>query len=400
MKKKICYINCSARGSTGNLISDLSNYCSDDYEFCYIFGDVPKKHNKNNTLLIAYNSLLYKKSRVQSFIFGNDGFLSLGYSSKIIKFLRKQKPDLVHLHNPHRSFFNIDSLFEYCQKNNINIIWTLHDEWAITGRCCCTLDCKDWQTGCKKCKHKNYYPRCLFNRSAYFFKKKRNLYNSFGDHLTFVTPSRWLCQRVQQASVNNNCLIINNGIDTGVFKLTNKNETIVKEAKGRMVIGGAALFLNDSKGLDTFKELACKLSPDNYLIVLVGSSKKEIEILSDNLIILPRTSSKNEMASFYNSIDIFVNPTKSDNFPTTHLESIACGTPVITYNVGGASEAIREGINGFAVEFGNVDEIINKIKVITKSKDLRDRQKVMNSRDNSLKECCSKYKQLYASTIK
>ena len=400
MKKKICFINCSSRGSTGNIVGDLSRFCAEDYVFCYIFGDKPNNFNKDNTLIIAHNNVLYKISRCQTFVCGNDGFLSHHYAKKISKFLNKQKPDLIHLHNPHRSFFNIKTLFSYCRQNNIKIIWTLHDEWCITGRCCYTRECNGWRSGCGNCKHKDYYPRSVYDRSSRFFTMKRELYSKLDQDLIFVTPSNWLKRRIKSAGLNNTSLVINNGIDTSVFKLCAKNKDILDFAKGRIIIGGAALFFNDLKGFEVFEKLSKELPSSEYAIVLIGSDIDSPKPISNNLYLLPRTSSKEEMASFYNSINIFVNPTKADNYPTTHLESISCGTPVITYNVGGAPEAIIEGVNGFSVEYGDIHGIIEKIKTISSNPEMYNRQRIINSKNTSLGEYCKQYKKLYQKYIK
>ena len=396
MKNKICFVNCSANGSTGNIVKNLATFCSDTFDCCYILGD--NLHGSDHVLSLSNTPLKYKLSRTQTFIFGNDGFLHGSNKYKIRKFLEKEKPDLIHLHNVHRSFCNLEEVFNYSLKHNVKIVWTLHDEWILTGRCCCPQGCKKWIECCNRCEHKNYYPRAIFDRSLKFYQKKRTLLEKIGENVTFVTPSKWLNEEVSCLGKSN--LVINNGIDTNIFKPGSANPEIEQFAKNRFVVGGAALFFNDLKGGEIFKELSNKLDPRKFLIVLIGSEKNQIERISDNLIILPKTASLEEMASFYNSLNVFVNPTKTDNYPTTHLESISCGTPVITFNVGGATEMIKDKEAGFSVKYGDVDGIISKIEEIYTNQTLYSREKVAEKSNFSKENFCKEYKQLYLNLLK
>ena len=395
MKKKICFVNCSSGGSTGNIIKNLASFCADDFEYCYILGD---KINNDHALSLSYTPFKYKIARLQTFLFGNDGFLSLFYRNKIRKFLEIEKPDLIHLHNVHRSFCNLEVIFNYALKHNIKIVWTLHDEWILTGRCCYSQECKKWVNGCSKCEHKDYYPKSLFDHSSKFYKKKRHLIDKVKSNLVLVTPSKWLNDEVKCFNVES--YVFNNGIDTTVFKPTTPNSKILKNANGRIIVGGAALFFNSLKGGDTFKQLADKLDPTKYFIVLIGSEKQEIEYIKDNFVIMPKTSSIEEMASFYSSLDVFINPTKADNYPTTHLESISCGTPVISFDVGGATEMIKDGETGFSVKYSQVDDIISKIEFISRNRSKFERKDIEKKSNFSRDVFCTQYRDLYLKLLK
>ena len=85
------------------------------------------------------------------------------------------------------------------------------------------------------------------------------------------------------------------------------------------------------------------------------------------------TESLDELVKLYSSADVFVNTTYEDNFPTTNLEALACGTPVITYRTGGSVEAVFEG-TGSVVEQGDilglkkeVERLCSKDRTIMKS---------------------------------
>lgn len=114
------------------------------------------------------------------------------------------------------------------------------------------------------------------------------------------------------------------------------------------------------KGFKCFISLAEKLQKDE-IIVLVGLSEIQIKQLPTNIIGISRTNNIQELAEIYTAADVFVNPTLEDNFPNTNLESIACGTPVITFKTGGSIESIDDK-TGAVVEKGNINELIRKIR--------------------------------------
>jgi glycosyltransferase involved in cell wall biosynthesis len=116
------------------------------------------------------------------------------------------------------------------------------------------------------------------------------------------------------------------------------------------------------KGLNDFIELSGKLN-STFQIILVGLSKKQKKELPDNIIGIERTESIEELAEMYSTSDVFINPTYEDNFPTTNIEALGCGTPVITYRTGGSPEAIDE-YTGLIVEQGNINKLIDAINQI------------------------------------
>ncbi len=129
---------------------------------------------------------------------------------------------------------------------------------------------------------------------------------------------------------------------------------------------GVASIWDRRKGLDDFISLSNKLS-DTYQIILIGLTKKQIAQLPKNIIGIERTESIEELAEYYSLAKVFVNPTYQDNFPTTNIEALACGTPVVTYNTGGSPEAIDKE-TGIVVEKGNVNDLKTAIERVTSAK--------------------------------
>jgi glycosyltransferase involved in cell wall biosynthesis len=157
--------------------------------------------------------------------------------------------------------------------------------------------------------------------------------------------------------------VIHNGIDIGIFK-PNKSELIKARLgfNGKQVILGVANVWQASKGLGDIILLS-KLLSKNQIIVLVGATKHQIARLPPNIIGISRTENISTLVDIYSNSDVFINPTYSDNFPTTNIEALACGTPVITYNTGGSPEAIDQQ-TGFVVEKGDIKMLNEKIQFI------------------------------------
>lgn len=139
----------------------------------------------------------------------------------------------------------------------------------------------------------------------------------------------------------------------------------------KMVILAVASVWEERKGLADIIELFNLLKKENldkkYQIIVVGLNKKQLLATPEGIIGLERTNNLDELRELYSVSDIFINPTKQDNYPTVNLESISCGTPVITYNTGGSPEsALLYGLvvnsNAKSIYSSMIDETILNIK--------------------------------------
>lgn len=305
------------------------------------------------------NQLDFYNHALQSRLFDSHGFCSTMATKQAIKLLEKLKPDIVHLHNIHGYYLNVELLFAYLkQQARIKVIWTLHDCWPFTGHCAYFdfAGCEKWKTQCFSCPQKNTYPVSNgFDCSKSNFQRKKSAFTGLKD-LTIVTPSKWLADLVKQSFLKDYTVrVVNNGINLEVFK-PHVNEIRSKyNLEDKFIIMGAASVWSSRKGLVDFISLAKKL-PDNFHFVIVGLASDKIKMLPSNIIGIHRTDNTIELAKIYSSADVFFNPTYEDNYPTVNLEAIACGTPVITYNTGGSPESVRPE-HGFVVAKGDVNAV-------------------------------------------
>ena len=251
-------------------------------------------------------------------------------------------------------------------------------KWSFTGHCSHFeyIGCMKWQSGCFKCEQLKEYPKSFgMDSSIQNYKDKKDLFTGIGD-LTIVTPSEWLKDKVQQSFLREYpVVVVPTGIDLTQFypyTETLTDDNLIYRIKNRLslrnktIILGVANPWRERKGLLQFHLLAKTLS-DRYAIILVGLNDKQIADLPDGVTGLSRTDSPEELAALYSMADVYVNLTLEDTFPTTNLEALACGTPVVTYKAGGSPESIDETC-GETVDRNSVQGVVAAIEKIMSSK--------------------------------
>ncbi len=360
---KIVLINsvCGIK-STGRICSDLYEVYKNQGHICKVaYGrDLPQKVCDEDLYRIGTDADV-KHHALMSRITDKTGFYSKTATKLFITWLKDYDPDVVHLHNIHGYYINIEILFNYLREENKKIIWTLHDCWPFTGHCAyfdfCA--CEKWRTGCYECPQKKEYPQSILkDNSKANFEAKKQLFK--GLDMTMITPSDWLNRVVKQSFLGDyKAVTINNGIDKEQFKPTISDFRKRHDLIGKKIILGVASIWDRRKGLEDFVGLSKKID-ENYKIVLVGLSESQSKGIPKNILTIERTDSIRELAEIYTTADVFVNPTYEDNFPTTNIEALSCGTPVITYKTGGSPEIIDENC-GFVVEKGDINALRDKI---------------------------------------
>lgn len=312
---------------------------------------------------VKYSDEKYKKIQaLQSRVFGNWGFNSNGATEKLIKYLDEFKPDRVLVHNIHAHDCNIQTLFEYLQENKIKVFWLFHDCWAFTAYCTHFMyeKCTKWENGCEKCP-KFREASWFTDRSQYLYAQKKKLFTSVD--LTVITPSRWMAENVKQSFLKEKPVyVIHNGIDLEVFRPTIGGFREKYGLDDRFVILGVSSLWTEKKGVDVFVRLSEALDP-RYQIVLVGTDRRTDRQLPPGVISIHRMTDAESLAQIYSAADVFVNPTREDNYPTVNLEAIACGTPVITFDTGGCRETVPDGC-GIILGDCSTDELTNAIKKV------------------------------------
>lgn len=350
----VLQINCSCGiGSIGRIATDLhALLVSRGHQSTVAFGRFTAMHC-NQTIRIGSHLDTYLHV-VRTRLFDTHGFGSASATRAFIEKVQALNPDVIYLYNVHGYFLHIGLLFEYLKRAAKPVIWALMDCWAFTGHCAHFdfAGCDRWKRGCHHCPLKLDYPKSVFlDRSQWNYQKKKALFTGI-PKLTIVISTKWLAELVKESFLQEYPLaLIATGIDLTVFKPTPSDFRRRYKLQDQFILLGVA-FTWERKGLPYFMDLAKQLRPDEK-IVLVGLTRPQIKQLPPEIIGFARTNSAEELAEIYSAADVFVNPTLDDAFPTTNLEALACGTPVVTFNTGGSPECLDAGC-GLVVERGDL----------------------------------------------
>lgn len=351
-------------GSTGRIATDIHKILKANGHQSYIAYGRYEARDCDSVIKIGNkldNYIHVAKTR----LFDKHGFGSYRSTKELISKIESLNPDVIHLHNIHGYYLNIELLFRYLKKANKPVFWTLHDCWPFTGHCSHFdyIKCDKWKTQCFKCPQIQSYPSSiLIDNSKKNYNSKKNIFTGI-KKMSIITPSKWMAELVKQSFLGEYPIeVINNGIDLSVFKPTESRFREIHNLRDKFIILGVAGVWEKRKGYDYFIKLSKQLKQDE-VIVMVGLPEKQINNLPSNIIGISKTNNTRELAEIYSSADVFLNPTLEDNFPTTNIEALACGTPVITFNTGGSPEIINIH-TGFVVTKDNLEEMKLRIEEI------------------------------------
>lgn len=360
-------------GSTGRICHDLQHiHIQNGFESYVAYGY--KTSDSNCTDTICLQGWWRRKWNIlKTRLFAQHGFYNVTETKRLIEYINQIKPDIIHLHNIHNHYVHVGMLFNFIKQNKIPVVWTLHDCWSFTGWCAYFdyVHCEKWKNECHHCPCKHDYPFTWFlDKSKSNYYKKRKIFNEV-DNLILISPSQWLADLTRMSFLKGYPVkVINNGVDTNVFY------PIISDLKKRLGIIGKRMILAIAaqlakrKGAEYLLKIPERLN-DNEILVLLGLTSKQIKSLpKDKCIGIAYTNSVQELAEYYSATDVFINPTLEDNFPTTNVEALACGTPIVTFRTGGSVEVIDEN-TGLIVEQGDLNGLLDATRLILdRGKDL------------------------------
>ncbi|MBJ6725363.1 glycosyltransferase [Geomesophilobacter sediminis] len=292
--------------------------------------------------------------------------------------LPSRRPDLLHLHVLHGGYFDLRLLPELSAA--LPTVVTLHDEWLMTGHCACTLGCERWRTGCGACPDLASYPPVKRDATAYNWQRKRMLYRD--SRLYLATPSRWLMDRVYRSMLRPalaEARVIPNGVDLSVFSPGDRGaarrEVGVDEGAWVALFVGHGVVKNRFKDFDTLLNAVSSLPGGTGgrrpLLICLGEEGETRVAGGAEIRFVGYQGDPHRVARFYRAADVYLHAAHADTFPTTVLEALACGTPVIATAVGGIPEQIDEGESGFLVPPGDPGAMAERIRQLQGNPALR-----------------------------
>lgn len=387
---KIVILNTVPYGSTGKISKNIGLRAEETGdEVYYIYGWTKKKRKSNAPREVIATSFISKVSHMLlAKCFKDDGMHSRLSTGRLIHQLEKIKPDVLHLHIMHDYFLNIEQVFAFAKLKDIPIIWTFHDCWSFTGGCAyfSANKCDNWKKGCHDCRFG------YAKQAERMWKIKQKCVSNA--NITVVTPSKWLKELTEQSMFKKYpVMVINNGIELNKFKPCDTDFKKRYNCDKKKIVLGVSLGWSERKGLDVFEKLSSIL-PDDYQIVLVGTNVEIDKVLPQNVISIHRTESQEKLAEIYSVADVFVNPTREDNFPTVNIESLACGTPVITFQTGGSGEIISNDC-GIAVKSDDIEMLREKIISICENNVFSEENCINRAKEYAAYDRFSEYVDLY-----
>lgn len=353
---RVAVINTYNRMSTGNIAKDIGDGLSNKYYSKLFYGRCKDPYD-NESVYVGGSRFYNLLNNVLVKLSGKIGGFHKRATKRLIRNLEKFNPSIIHLHNIHGNYLNYKLLFKYLE--NKKVIITAHDCFWLTGRCAHFLDykinCDGWKTGCKKCRYKYLYmPTLFFDKAKDIFALKQKFIEN-SSCLKFVVLSKWQ----EELFKPYHPILIPNGFDFQTELL--KREDSCSDDKLHII--GIAQNWISAKGILEFNQLAEDLDGNKFEITLIGAKtacanpNKKIRFLGK----LDNTSVLNELRR----ADLFVNPTYVDTFPTVLIESLSCGVPVLTYDVGGCRDIVGEC--GFYVPAGDYRMLRQTIEKFDKS---------------------------------
>ena len=335
-------------------------------------------------------------------------YLCYPSSFRLLRYPWVQGADVVNLHVVHTNYFSHTVLPRLSRERPV--VWTLHDMWAITGHCVYSLDCTRWQTGCGKCPRLADYTALRRDTTAWLWKVKRWLYQR--SRLTVVTPSRWLGDLARQSPLlaGVDVFVIPNGLDTDVFRPSDKapvRQALGIDPESRVVMSGAANPEDSRKGGHLLLAALNRLDPTlrrQIVLLIVGRGGDAWQAKGDfKVLLVGPIENERFMAMCYAAADVFVLPTLADNLPNSLLESLACGTPCVSFAVGGVGEVVRSDETGYLARPGDADDLARGIALLLMDDSLRCRLSTqcreVAVREYALEVQAQRYRELYEQLI-
>jgi glycosyltransferase involved in cell wall biosynthesis len=292
-------------------------------------------------------------------------YVNITSSFDIPKHVFYQEADIINFHNLHGDYFNYLALPKLTKYKYA--VLTLHDMWSFTGRCAYSYNCDRWQVGCGQCPDLSIMPAVQTDKSDWEWKLKNWAYGS--SNLSIVCPSSWMAVQASHSMLNRFPIHhIPNGLDLEAYQPLNSQycRSMLGIDQDQQVLMFASQSLMDfRKGgdllLQALQSLPSRLKQQLQLLILGDGGEAIAHMIDIPTLNLGYVGSDRLKAVAYSAADLFIFPTRADNLPLVLQESMACGTPLVSFKVGGIPELVRPGQTGYLAEPDSVEDFCNGI---------------------------------------
>lgn len=342
----------------------------------YAIHDYALKHGHNSSILYAIGesddpNIICYENQLDSLIrrglrkvFGKYPRFALISTLKLIRKIKKYRPDLVHVHIIHHGYLDYERLLKYLAKQKRPVVFTVHDMWFFTGGCYyySTINCDGFMSGCNSCPKVTRELDCRKDATAKYLKKKLKLFCDL-KNISFVSVSPWVHTEIKKSELAlYPQYLIMNSVDS---------ERCLSSEPGKndkFTIIGVAANWDDRKGLRRFYELGEELE-DLCDIILVGNVAEDYKKdAPSNITFYGFTNSADELYDLYSSCDLHVSMSLEETFGLTFVEAALSGIRSMGYN-STAIPAVLEKTHGYIISSCTVEETAAKIKQLVESRE-------------------------------
>jgi glycosyltransferase involved in cell wall biosynthesis len=292
--------------------------------------------------------------------------------------LARQRPDVIHCHNLHGGYFDLQALPWLSQQ--VPVILTLHDAWLLSGHCAHSFECERWKIGCGHCPDLTIDPPVRRDSTAYNWRRKRAIYAQ--SRLYIATPSRWLMGKVEQSMLVAAVVearVIPNGVDLSVFhpgdKAAARAALDIPQEASAILFTANAIRRNIWKDYQTARAAVALVAERQrgqaLLFIALGEEAPAERIGQAEIRFVPYQKDPEAVARYYQAADVYLHAARADTFPNTVLEALACGTPVVATAVGGIPEQVEEARTGFLVPPADAQALAARLAAVVSDDTLR-----------------------------
>lgn len=365
---KILQVNCVyKKGSTGKITYDIhSELLNQGIEsvVCYGRGEKINEPHVYKTCGEVYSKINHLLSEFTGVMYGGCFFST----NKLIKIIKKEKPDVVHLQCINGYFVNIYRLVSWLKKHDIKTVLTLHAEFMYTANCGHALDCDKWQTGCGHCPRLKQETKSFFIDGTHkSWMKMKKAFDGFNDNLIVTSVSPWLMERAKLSPILNDKKheVVLNGVNTDVFHFYD-----TAELRSQMGLNGVKVIFHATPSFDDnikslkggyyVLKLAEKMLDENVKFVIAGDHPEGLKV-PPNVILLGKVSDQELLAKYYSMANVTLLTSIKETFSMVTAESLCCGTPVVGFKAGAPEQIAIPEYSSF-VDFGDLESLHEEMK--------------------------------------
>lgn len=326
-------------------------------------------------------------------------FSSSWLPSPTVDRIESTDPDVVHLHWINAGLLCIEDL----PKFNVPVVWTMHDMWPLTGGCHYNRGCTRFEERCGSCPALG--SESDMDLSRVNWKRKQRSWTDLD--LTIVTPSHWLAECVESSSMFTDARIevIPNGINISAYKPVPqyRGKSLYDLPKDRnIILFGAADPTDPRKGYDQLIEGLYNIQDGAWKIDIVTFGSDSLDAFNDLEYDVHTVGRIDDigLSLLYAAADVFVTPSLQDNLPNTVMESLACGTPVVAFDVGGIGDMIAHKKNGYLATPADATDLADGIQWVlrnTSEAELSSNARQVVEERFELESVARQYRDLYRS---